>query len=90
MGDDRTAVGDELLGVPLPFGFLGLQAQNLKGRGAVAAHRGDARTAASIINATVQRQPVVGIRAVTTLKGCMDGIKPPLPDTWPLASWRAW
>ena len=30
MGDDGTAVGDELLAVPLPFGFLGLQAENLK------------------------------------------------------------
>lgn len=74
MGDDGTAVGDELLAVPLPFGFLGLQAENLKGCGA-AAHRGDGRTAASIMKAIVQRQSVVGIGAVTTLKGCMDGIE---------------
>ena len=40
MGDDGTAVGDELLGVPFPFGFLALQAENLKGRGVAAAHRG--------------------------------------------------
>ena len=74
MGDESTAMGDELFAVPHPFGFLGLQAQNLKGRGAVAAHRGDDRTAASIMNAIVQRKSVVGIRAVTTLKGRMDGI----------------
>ena len=74
MGDDGTAVGDELLAVPLPFGFLGLQAENLKGCGGAAAHRGDGRTAASIMKAIVQRQSVVGIGAVTTLKGCMDGI----------------
>ena len=58
----------------LPFGFLGLQAENLKGCGGAAAHRGDGRTAASIMKAIVQRQSVVGIGAVTTLKGCMDGI----------------
>ena len=33
MGDDGTAVGDELLGVPLPFGLFCLQAENLKGGG---------------------------------------------------------
>jgi hypothetical protein len=69
MSDDGTAVGDELLGVPLPFGFFGLQAENLKGRGVAAAHRGDGRTAASIMEAVVQRQSVEGIRAVATLKG---------------------
>ena len=74
MGDDGTAVGDELLAVPLPFGFLGLQAENLKGRGGAAAHRGDGRTPAFITKAIVQRQSVVGICAVATLKGCMDGI----------------
>ena len=74
MGDDGTAVGDELLGVSLPFGFLGLPAENFKGCGGAAAHRGDGRTAASIMKAIVQRQSVVGIRTVTTLKGCMDGI----------------
>ena len=73
MGDDRTAVGDELLAVPLPFGFFGLQAENLKACFAVATHRGDGRTAASIMKAIVQRQSVVGIRTVTTLEGCMDG-----------------
>ena len=73
MRDDGTAVGDELLGVSFPFGFLGLQAENLKGRGVAAAHRGDCRTAASIMEAIVQRQSVVGICAVTTLKGCMNG-----------------
>ena len=66
MGDDGTAVGDELLGVPFPFGFLGLQAENLKGRRVAAAHRGDGRTAAPIMEAIVQRQSVVGICAVTT------------------------
>ena len=74
MGDDSTAVGDELLGVSFSFGFLGLPAENLKARSGGAAHRGDGRTARSIMKAIVQWQSVVGVRAVTTLKGCMDGI----------------
>ena len=70
MGKDGMAVGDELLGVSLPFGFFRLQAENLKGRGAAAAaHRGDRWTAASIMKLAVQRQSVEGIRAVATLKG---------------------
>ena len=42
MGDDGTAVGDELLAVPLPFGFLGLQAENLKGCGGCLLYTSDA------------------------------------------------
>ena len=38
MGDDGTAVGDELLGVPLPFSLFGLQAENLKVSGGDRAH----------------------------------------------------
>ena len=91
MGDDSTAVGDELLGVSLSFGFLGLPAENFKTRSGGAAHRGDGRTPLSIMKAIVQWQSVVGVRAVTTLKGCMDGIDGlPSPDTWLLVSWRAW
>ena len=74
MGDDSTAVGDELLGVFLSFGFLGLPAENLKARSGGAAHRGNGRTALPIMKAMVQRLSVVGVRAITTLKGCMDGI----------------
>ena len=68
MGNDGTAVGDEFLVVSLPFGFFRLQAENLKGRGAAVAHRGNRRTAASIMKLFVQRQSVEGIRAVATLK----------------------
>ena len=85
MGNDGTAVGDELLGVPLPFGFFGLQAENLKGRGAAAAHRGDGWTAASIVDLAVQRQSVEGIRAVATLKGCVNGIDASMPFTQPFS-----
>ena len=74
MGDDCRAVGDELLGVPLPFGLFGLQAENLKCVGGGAAHLGDGWTAASSEKSTVQGQSVVRICAIDTLKGCMDGI----------------
>ena len=74
MGVDSTAVGDELLGVSLSFGFLGLPAENLKARSGGAAHWGDGRTALSIMKATVQQLSVVGICAVTTFKVNIDGI----------------
>ena len=74
MGDDGTAVGDELLGVPLPFGLFCLQAENLKGGGGGTALLGDGWAAASSEKATVQGQSVVRIRAIATLQGCMDGI----------------
>ena len=75
MGDDGTAVGDELLGVPLPFGLFRLQAENLKGGGGGAAHLGDGWTAAPSEKATGQGQSVVRIRAShRNAERLLDGI----------------
>ena len=72
MVDDGTAVGDEVFDVHGSFGFLGLETQDLKVGDAFVIEWADRWTSVAIEMSTIQGQPVVGIRPVTTVEGRMD------------------
>ena len=74
MGDDGAAVGNEVLGRPLSLRCLGFDAENLEARGVADVQRGDGGTTVSSKKATLQRQAVVGIHSIATMKGCMESI----------------
>ena len=74
MGDDGATVGDEVFDVHGSLGFLGLETQDFKVGDVVVVDGADRWTPVAFAMSTVQGQPVVWIRPVTTVEGCMDGL----------------
>ena len=72
MGDDGATVGNEVFDVHGSLGFLGLETQDLKVGVVVVVGWADRWTPVAIEMSTIQGQPVVRIRSVTTVEGCMD------------------